>query len=91
MTAVLETRSLTKRYGHLVAVDDLSLEIREGEVFGLLGPNGAGKTTTIGMLCGLLKPSGGQVFIREEGSSTGMPAAASASAFARRTSFSGGN
>lgn len=64
MTAVLETRSLTKRYGHLVAVDDLSLEIREGEVFGLLGPNGAGKTTTIGMLCGLLKPSGGQVFIR---------------------------
>jgi len=60
---VLQTQSLTKRYGPLTAVDGLSLEIFEGEVFGLLGPNGAGKTTSISMLCGLLKPDSGQVII----------------------------
>jgi ABC-2 type transport system ATP-binding protein len=64
MTAVLQTHSLTKRYGSLTAVDGLSLEIFEGEVFGLLGPNGAGKTTSISMMCGLLKPDSGQVTIR---------------------------
>jgi ABC-2 type transport system ATP-binding protein len=47
----------------LTAVDDLSLEVHEGEVFGLLGSNGAGKTTSINMLCGLLKPDAGQVLI----------------------------
>jgi ABC-2 type transport system ATP-binding protein len=62
-TTVLEARELTKRYGALTAVDALSLEVHEGEVFGLLGPNGAGKTTLINMLCGLLKPDAGQVFI----------------------------
>ena len=55
-TTVLQTQLLTKRYGPLIAVDGLSLEILEGEVFGLLGPNGAGKTTSISMMCGLLKP-----------------------------------
>ena len=50
---------LTKRYGDLVAVDDLDLELRRGEIFGLLGQNGAGKTTTILMLLGLTEPSGG--------------------------------
>ncbi|MEW6404044.1 MAG: ABC transporter ATP-binding protein [Chloroflexota bacterium] len=64
MNTVLQTQSLTKRYGSLIAVRDLSLEIREGEVFGLLGPNGAGKTTSINMMCGLLKPDSGQVCIR---------------------------
>jgi len=64
MTTVLQARSLTKRYGALTAVDDLSLEVCEGEVFGLLGPNGAGKTTSINMICGLLKPDSGQVTIR---------------------------
>jgi ABC-2 type transport system ATP-binding protein len=64
MTAVLQTQSLTKRYGALTAVHSLSLEVREGEVFGLLGPNGAGKTTSISMMCGLLRPDSGQVFIR---------------------------
>jgi len=63
MTTVLQTDSLTKRYGSLTAVDGLSLEIFEGEVFGLLGPNGAGKTTSISMMCGLLKPDSGQVII----------------------------
>ena len=60
---VLQTQSLTKRYGPLTAVDGLSLDIFEGEVFGLLGPNGAGKTTSINMMCGLLKPDSGQVII----------------------------
>jgi ABC-2 type transport system ATP-binding protein len=66
MKTVLQARSLSKRYGDLTAVDDLSLEVYEGEVFGLLGPNGAGKTTSINMLCGLLKPDAGQVTIRGE-------------------------
>ena len=64
MTTVLHTQALTKRYGSLTAVQDLSLEVLEGEVFGLLGPNGAGKTTSINMMCGLLKPDSGHVFIR---------------------------
>lgn len=60
---VLQTQLLTKHYGSLTAVDGLSLEIYEGEVFGLLGPNGAGKTTSISMMCGLLKPDSGQVIV----------------------------
>jgi len=51
---------LSKRFGEFVAVDDLSLEVRRGEVFGFLGPNGAGKSTTIRMLCGLLRPTSGR-------------------------------
>jgi ABC-2 type transport system ATP-binding protein len=57
---VIEARSLTKRYGARVAVDDLSFEVRPGEVFGLLGPNGAGKTTTVLMLLGLTEPTSGE-------------------------------
>ena len=60
---VLKTEGLTKRYGDLVAVDDLTLEIYRGEVFGFLGPNGAGKTTSINMMCGLLEPDTGTVTI----------------------------
>jgi ABC-2 type transport system ATP-binding protein len=62
-TIVLQTEHLTKRYGPLTAVDDLSLEVYEGEVFGFLGPNGAGKTTSINMMCGLLKPDAGRVLV----------------------------
>ena len=58
---VLETKRLTKHYGDFVAVDNLNLSIRKGEVFGLLGPNGAGKTTTILMLLGLTEPTAGEV------------------------------
>jgi len=61
--AVVKTFNLTKRFGNLVAVDDLSLEVYKGEVFGFLGPNGAGKTTTIRMLVGLLKPNAGRAEI----------------------------
>ncbi len=56
---VVRTHALHKRFGTLVAVHGLDLEIRRGEVFGLLGPNGSGKTTTIRMLCGLVLPTSG--------------------------------
>ncbi len=58
-THVIETDSLTKRYGEIVAVDHLDLRVRRGEVYGFLGPNGAGKTTTLRMLLGLIAPSDG--------------------------------
>lgn len=61
---VLQTEDLTKRYGSLTAVSDLTLEVYEGEVFGFLGPNGAGKTTAINMMCGLSKPDSGRVMVR---------------------------
>jgi ABC-type multidrug transport system ATPase subunit len=61
----VETRHLTRRFGHLVAVRDLNLTIARGEVFGLLGPNGSGKTTTIRMLCGLNEPSEGTAIIAD--------------------------
>jgi ABC-2 type transport system ATP-binding protein len=61
---VLRTEGLTKHYGSLKAVQDLTLEVYEGEVFGFLGPNGAGKTTSINMMCGLLKPDAGRVLVR---------------------------
>jgi len=52
---------LSKRFGKVLAVDDLSLEVADGEIFGILGSNGAGKTTTLKVLCGLLRPDGGRV------------------------------
>jgi ABC-2 type transport system ATP-binding protein len=59
MAAVIETQDLTRRYGRFTAVDGLSLQVQEGDVFGFLGPNGAGKTTTLLMLLGLTEPSAG--------------------------------
>ena len=56
---VIATHDLTRRFGNLVAVRDLSLRVYRGEIFGVLGPNGAGKSTTIRMLCGILDPTGG--------------------------------
>jgi ABC-2 type transport system ATP-binding protein len=55
--------NLTKKYGELVAVNGINLEITQGEVFGFLGPNGAGKTTTIKLMVGLLQPTGGSAVI----------------------------
>ena len=55
----IEVRSLTRRFGAFVAVNDVSFDVRAGEIFGFLGSNGAGKSTTIRMLCGLLRPTSG--------------------------------
>jgi ABC-2 type transport system ATP-binding protein len=59
--ALLQIENLTKRFGEIRAVDDVSFVVNEGEIYGLLGPNGAGKTTTLSMACGLIKPDGGTV------------------------------
>lgn len=56
---IIEIKNLTKKYGEKFAVDDISFEVIEGEIFGFLGPNGAGKTTTINILCTLLQPTSG--------------------------------
>jgi ABC-2 type transport system ATP-binding protein len=58
---VIHARALTKRFGDLVAVNALDLDVRRGEVYGFLGPNGSGKSTTIRMLCGLLAPTSGEI------------------------------
>ncbi len=60
---VIQTSSLTKKFGNFTAIDNLNLNIRKGEIYGLLGPNGAGKTTTIRLLCGLIKYGSGESFI----------------------------
>ena len=59
----IEINKLTKRFGNFMAIDDLSLVVRYGEIFGLLGPNGSGKTTTINIVSGLSKPTSGQVMV----------------------------
>ena len=63
MTAVIEVRGLTKRYGGRAVVDGISFHVDQGEIFGILGPNGAGKTTAVECLEGLRKRDGGQVRI----------------------------
>jgi ABC-2 type transport system ATP-binding protein len=60
---MIETEDLTKRFGDLIAVDSVSINVGEGEVFGFLGPNGAGKTTTVRMLCCLISKTGGEARI----------------------------
>ena len=60
---IIEVEGLTKKYGQLTAVDDISFNVKEGEIFGFLGPNGAGKTTTISMLCTLLMPTAGKASV----------------------------
>ncbi len=61
--AAIDVRNLSRRFGDFVAVDQLSFEVKEGEIFGFLGANGAGKSTTIRMLCGLLRPSSGTALV----------------------------
>lgn len=63
MTNVIETRSLTRRFGKFTAVDGVTIAVERGDIFGLLGPNGSGKTTLIRMLCGLLRPSDGDATV----------------------------
>lgn len=60
---MIRLERISKSYGGKIAVDDLSLEIKKGEIFGFIGPNGAGKTTTIKMMVGILRPDKGKVFI----------------------------
>lgn len=59
MSSIIEVDRLTRQFGDLVAVDHVSFQVQEGEIFGFLGPNGAGKTTTINILCTLLRPTAG--------------------------------
>ncbi|HOL14496.1 MAG TPA: ABC transporter ATP-binding protein [Bacillota bacterium] len=60
---MIESRELTKKFGNVIAVNSVSFDVKEGELFAFLGPNGAGKTTTIKMLSGLLIPTSGAAFI----------------------------
>lgn len=66
MSIVLETKGLSKSFGGIVAVDDVSLQLKKGELLALIGPNGAGKSTCFNMLMGQLPPSAGEVFLSGE-------------------------
>jgi len=61
---VLEARHVVRRFGGLLAVNDVSFGVRPGEILGLIGPNGAGKTTLFDLLAGSIRPSGGEIFLR---------------------------
>ena len=58
---VLKTTDLTKKYNNKAVVDNLNIEIKQGEIFGLLGPNGAGKSTTMNMICSIVRPTAGEI------------------------------
>lgn len=60
---MIETKQLTKRYGHLIAVNEINLSLKEGDVFGFIGPNGSGKTTTMRMIATLLTPDYGEAYV----------------------------
>ncbi len=60
---IIDARGLTRRFGQLIAVDNVTFQVRRGEIFGMLGPNGSGKSTTIRMLCGVLEPSAGDAAV----------------------------
>ena len=60
---MIRVDNLTKRYGRFLAVDDVSFEVKQGEIFAFLGPNGSGKTTTMKTLVGLVKPTSGRIFV----------------------------
>lgn len=68
---VIKIKDLVKKYGDFVAVDNISLDIQEGEIYGLLGPNGAGKSTTISILCGILKSTRGELEVLGENINNG--------------------
>jgi ABC-2 type transport system ATP-binding protein len=66
MTPAIQTVGLTRRYGRMVALDNLSLSIEQGSIYGFIGPNGAGKTTTLRLLAGLIEPSSGEIRLMGE-------------------------
>ncbi|MBR5829185.1 MAG: ATP-binding cassette domain-containing protein, partial [Bacteroidaceae bacterium] len=63
---VLRTEGLVKRYGKRTVVNNVSFDVKQGEIVGLLGPNGAGKTTSFYMTTGLVVPNGGRIFLNDE-------------------------
>ena len=63
---MLEIKKISKEYGDMIAVNDIDLVVNEGEIFGILGPNGAGKSTLIGMICGLIKRTSGEIIYEEK-------------------------
>lgn len=63
---ILEIKKIAKEYGDMIAVNDIDLEVNKGEIFGILGPNGAGKSTLIGMICGLIKRTSGEIIYEEK-------------------------
>ena len=73
MKPVLQAANLTKRFGGLVAVDDVSMDIYAGQVMGLVGDNGAGKSTLIKMISGVYAPDGGQIFLENNNVTFGGP------------------
>ncbi len=60
---MIETRQLTKRYGSLIAANEITLSLAPGDVFGFIGPNGSGKTTTMRMIATLLQPDYGEAYV----------------------------
>ncbi len=63
---ILETKDVVKKFGGLIAVKNVSMQVKEGEIFGIIGPNGAGKTTLLNSVSGVYKPEEGQVFFKGE-------------------------
>ena len=66
MPAILEIQGLTKSFGNLTAVSNLSFDVQEGEILGMMGPNGAGKTTVFNLITGVYKPTAGQIFYKSK-------------------------
>ena len=73
MTEAIRVENLVKKFGSLVAVDDISFSVEQGEIFGILGPNGAGKTTTLEIIEGLQQPTGGRTYRAGHGQPEGKP------------------
>ncbi len=73
MNTIIKVGGLRKTYGAVKAVDDISFEVMEGEIFGIVGPNGAGKTTTIECLEGLRKPDQGEISVLGVDPTKGKP------------------
>ena len=63
---MIEVKNITKKYGSLTAVDNISFKINEGEIIGLLGPNGAGKSTTMNMITGYIEPTEGEIYQKNQ-------------------------
>ena len=71
ITDIIRTENISKHYGDVHAVSDMSLNVRKAEIYGFLGLNGAGKTTTIRMLLGMIRPTSGTAYINEKMISSG--------------------